>query len=48
MGHNFGLNHAKDDYSQDGMMSNKQGIIRPTKKNNIDIINTNLKNVKIK
>jgi RHS repeat-associated protein len=48
IGHNFGLTHADHAYTQDGLMSNKQGIIRPTKENNVEIINKNAKNIKQK
>tara|TARA_B110000093_G_scaffold180904_1_gene223842 strand:- start:724 stop:1659 length:936 start_codon:yes stop_codon:yes gene_type:complete len=37
--HNFGESHKKGDYTQDGLMSNINSKIKPTKTNNINIIN---------
>lgn len=41
VGHNFGLDHEKDDYSQQGLMSNKTEKIKITEGNQIEIINDN-------
>jgi RHS repeat-associated protein len=46
IGHNFGLSHAVGDYTQQGLMSNQSAVMPPTKKNNVEIINDNVKNIK--
>ena len=53
IGHNFGLSHPDPitegyDYSYSGLMNNKHDEIRPTKEDNIEIINSNAKNIQLK
>jgi len=48
VGHNFGVHHAKGDYSQKGIMSNQANKLPLTKENNLEIINDNLDSIELK
>jgi RHS repeat-associated protein len=46
IGHTFGLNHYDGDYSFPGLMSNEHEKVKPTKDNNVEIINKNIGSIK--